>query len=170
MILAARFQPMTVNRDQVLVVDGPAGSTSQHIISTLCTGSHTTSPPPPIELHDPTEGTLAYGLSYSPYSPILETIDLIEPQLHELAGYIGMPEQMFTDTVTQWATWAVAGAGTEQAFTPNVADALFGAAMLAAGRAPSEEERRSCVSALWQGVDLTLKTAAGNGVTLTARR
>lgn len=169
MLLAAHFQAMTVSHDQAFVLEGPVGSASQHLISTLCTGSHTTSPPPPVELHDPTEGTLTYGLSYSRYTPLLETVDLVQPQLRDLAGYIGMPEQMFTDTVTQWATWAAVGAGTEQAFTPDIADALLGAAMLAAGRAPTDAERQRCLATLWQGVDLTLKTARASGALGVAR-
>jgi hypothetical protein len=159
MALAHRFQSMAVVRDQTLLVAGPAGSASRHVIATVCSGSHLTSPPPAVAPQDVSGGTLAYGLSYSTHTPILEVVEHLEPQFTALAGHIGMPTQVYADTVTQWATWAAVGAETGQAFTPNVADAVLSAALLAVGRSVSDEERATYLSALWQGVDLTLKTA-----------
>src|SRR5688572_28875366 len=142
MSIADRFQTMAVDRTHTLTLDGPAGSSSRHVVSTLCMDSHLKSPPPMAAVADPLSGDeLGYSVTSSPLAPILEAVTSLRPQLVDLAEYIGMPEQMYVDTVTQWATWAAAGSGTEVPFTRGTPEAMLGAALAAAGRGARDEER-----------------------------
>jgi hypothetical protein len=160
MNLANQYQVMGVDRDHTLVLSGPAGSTSTHVLSTLCMDSHLKSPPPTTPVVGDTGDSLEYSVSISPLLPILDVVSSLKPQLVELAAHLGMPENMYVDTVTQWSIWVAVGADSAWPFNRDIAEALLGAALAAAGRPIKDEERQKCVAVLWQGVDLTLKTAA----------
>lgn len=96
-------QTMVTTTDTVVNLGG--GSTVERtIIPTICGSWFGWTPPPP-------DGGGAYHVvdGVSPFTHVFDAVDSVTPQLVPFANRIGMPVDMFKDSIRQYTSWVLLG-------------------------------------------------------------
>jgi hypothetical protein len=96
----AGYQTMVARKDLDFVLDAGPGVVTSVVIPTICGSQFGVSPPP-------VDGGVRYdtpGVSGA-YVPFFETVDLLTDTFIPMAGSIGMPVDMFKESVVQYSVW-----------------------------------------------------------------